>query len=143
MEEFFIVVISCYEYFIVNHLYYILQTGRDILHLKNAKRGWSDPQMWTHIFSAIGSIVSFISGIYDLFLISFFTTVFSIFYHLSYEKGGLVTKIEGVLAKLLYCYGTIQILFAVIKCDIFCIFFSSKVLHILLLCNIFRSQIFK
>ena len=33
-----------------------LHSGRDVLHATGAKRTWTDPMMWTHVFLASGGI---------------------------------------------------------------------------------------
>lgn len=40
-----------------------LHSGRDVLHATGAKRTWTDPMMWTHVFLATGGIndVSYLS----------------------------------------------------------------------------------
>lgn len=89
-----------------------LHSGRDVLHATGAKRTWTDPMMWTHVFLATGAVVSYTKGMYDMFLLLAVTTPLSILYHLTYEKPGTLAKVEGICAKLLYAYGTAQIFYA-------------------------------
>lgn len=81
------------------------QIGRE----QGARRTFTDPQMWTHIFFIVSGFTAFRYRLYDLFILTLITTPLSLFYHYSYEKPGRLAKIEGMAAKSLFVYGSIQI----------------------------------
>ena len=86
--------------------------GRAELHEAGAKRRLADPQMWTHLFFVMAGLMAFQNGIWDLLLLLTVVTPLSILYHHTYEKPGRLAQAEGVSAKILFIYGTLQILAA-------------------------------
>lgn len=86
--------------------------GREELHNMGAKRKFSDPQMWTHLFFVAAAIPSYINHVYDLFALLAVVTPLSLAYHYIYEKPGLLAQIEGICAKLLFVYGAAQMFHA-------------------------------
>jgi hypothetical protein len=111
-------------------------SGRVELHLSGARRSLRDPQMWTHAFLASGAYLAFYKGLYDMFFLLLFTTPLSLLYHSTYEKPGKLAKLEGIFAKLLYIYGTVQLFHAV--------YFTSRImqdiLYLLIVYLILSSQ---
>ena len=83
--------------------------NRLALHAVNAKRKWSDPYMWTHIFFVMNGIAAYQNKVFDLFLLTLITAPLSVWYHYSYEKPGKLAQIEGIAAKALFTYGVVQI----------------------------------
>lgn len=86
--------------------------GREELHLQGAKRKLYDPQMWTHLFFVAAAVPSYVNRVYDLFTLLAVVTPLSLAYHYVYERPGLLAKVEGICAKLLFIYGTVQMLHA-------------------------------
>jgi hypothetical protein len=86
-----------------------LHGDRTSLQEKGSVRDLVDPQMWTHIFLFISGIYAFQKTMYDLSFLVGLTTVLSGMYHHTYERPGLLAKVEGISAKLLCLYGTLQI----------------------------------
>lgn len=81
------------------------QVGRG----QDARRKFSDPQMWTHIFFFISGFTALRCELYDLFILTLTTTPLSLAYHYSYERPGRLAQTEGLAAKSLFLYGLIQI----------------------------------
>jgi len=81
-------------------------------HKMGTRRGWGDPQVWTHICFVAATVVAAKNGLYDLFLLLIAVIPLSTAYHITYEKPGALAQMEGTLAKLLFLYGTIQLFFA-------------------------------
>jgi hypothetical protein len=86
--------------------------NRLALHAVNAKRKWSDPYMWTHVFFVVNGIAAYQCKVFDLFLLTLITAPLSVWYHYSYEKPGKLAQLEGIAAKLLFAYGVAQIFYA-------------------------------
>ena len=82
------------------------------LQARGAKRGPLDPQMWTHGFFLIPTILALKNNLVDLFILLAVTTPLSLMYHHTYERPGLLTQLEGVAAKLLFLYGVGQLFYA-------------------------------
>lgn len=82
---------------------------KEKFHKCNLKRDITDIQIYTHICFIYGIYIANENKIYDLFLLLNIMTPLSIMYHINYEKQGLVAKIEGFFAKLLFIYGFIQL----------------------------------
>jgi hypothetical protein len=51
-------------------------------------------------------------GVYDLCTLLSLTTPLSTLYHFEFEKPGPIAKIEGLLAKTMFVYGLVQLLYA-------------------------------
>ena len=86
-----------------------LYGNRADLHLKCATRSVCDPQIWTHLCLFSASLVALNSELYDMFTLLALTTPLSTLYHFNFEKPGIVAKAEGILAKLMFTYGVIQL----------------------------------
>ena len=86
--------------------------GRKELHNEGAKRKFSDPQMWTHLFFVAAAIPSYVNHVFDLFTLLAIVTPLSLAYHYVYEKPGFLAQVEGVCAKLLFIYGAAQMFHA-------------------------------
>lgn len=82
---------------------------RTSLQQLSAKRSFSDPQMWTHIFFLMDGILAVQNNRREIILLTCITAPLSFFYHYTYEKPGLLAKVESFAAKLSYIYGGIQI----------------------------------
>jgi hypothetical protein len=82
---------------------------RSALHLANARRKFSDPQMWTHVFFVVNGVAAYRFKLYDLLILTSITAPLSVVYHYSYEKPGRLAQIEGTAAKALFTYGLLQI----------------------------------
>ena len=82
------------------------------LHSQGVRRAWNDKMMWSHMFFLAASFYSYQCRIYELFLLNTLTTILSFFYHWQYEKPGILAKLEGISAKLLFSYGVIQLFHA-------------------------------
>lgn len=82
---------------------------RSALHLANARRKLSDPQMWTHAFFVVNGIAAYRFKLYDLLILTSITAPLSVAYHYSYEKPGRLAQMEGTAAKALFTYGLLQI----------------------------------
>lgn len=78
----------------------------------NERRKVNHVFMWTHVFLVMATIVSYMNQVYDLFGILFIVTPLSFVYHYMYERPGIVAKVEGFFAKLLWIYGALQIVAA-------------------------------
>ena len=102
--------------------------NRIALHAANAKRKWSDPYMWTHIFFLINGLAAYQNEVFDLFLLTLITAPLSVWYHYSYEKPGKLAQLEGIAAKALFVYGVVQIFYApslsLIIAEIFMLIFT-------------------
>ena len=83
--------------------------NRSALHLANARRKFTDPQMWTHVFFIMNGIAAYRFKLYDLLLLTSITAPLSVMYHFSYEKPGRLAQMEGTAAKALFTYGLVQI----------------------------------
>jgi hypothetical protein len=83
--------------------------NRSQLHLSNARRKFTDPQMWTHIFFVLNGMAAYHSKLYDLLILTSITAPLSVVYHYSYEKPGRLAQMEGTAAKALFTYGLLQI----------------------------------
>ena len=66
----------------------------------------------SHIFFVLSAFQSFANCNLELLSLTSITTLFSLIYHISYEKPGIVANIEGILAKVLFLYGVLQLFFA-------------------------------
>ena len=86
--------------------------NRTELHAAKATRKLSDPQMWTHSFFVINCIAAYQHQLFDLLLLTMITAPLSLAYHYSYEKPGVLAKMEGSAAKALFLYGLVQIFYA-------------------------------
>ena len=83
--------------------------GRAELHKTGATRKYTDPQMWTHVFFVLAGVLAFQRSMWDLLLLLTVVTPMSLLYHRTYEKPGFLAKAEGISAKVLFVYGTMQI----------------------------------
>jgi hypothetical protein len=82
---------------------------RSSLQKISAKRSFSDPQIWTHIFFLMDGILAVQNNRREVILLTCITAPLSFVYHYTYEKPGLLAKTESFAAKLSYIYGVIQI----------------------------------
>jgi hypothetical protein len=83
--------------------------NRKYYHENNICRCYSDPQVWTHLFFVAATFVALWTQLWEgaflLMTISGLSTV----YHYTYEKPGLVAAIEGVIMKVIFLYGFLQL----------------------------------
>ena len=86
--------------------------NRIALHRQGVRRDLRDKMMWSHAFFLTASIYSYTYRLYELFILNTLTTFLSFFYHWQYEKPGIIAKLEGISAKLLFLYGVIQLFHA-------------------------------
>lgn len=86
--------------------------SRTELHAAKATRKLSDPQMWTHSFFVINCVVAYQQRLFDLLILIMITAPLSLAYHFTYEKPGVLAKMEGTAAKALFLYGLVQIFHA-------------------------------
>jgi hypothetical protein len=86
--------------------------GRTDLHLACACRDISDPQIWTHLCLFIASLFALYFQLYDLFTLLTLTTPLSTIYHFQFERPGFIARAEGILAKIMFVYGIIQLFYA-------------------------------
>jgi hypothetical protein len=82
---------------------------RSSLQKVSAKRSFSDPQIWTHIFFLMDGILAVQNNRREVILLTCITAPLSFVYHYTYEKPGLLARVESFAAKLSYIYGVIQI----------------------------------
>ena len=82
---------------------------RSSLQKISAKRSFSDPQIWTHIFFLMDGILAVQNNRREVILLTCITAPLSFIYHYTYEKPGLLAKVESSAAKLSFIYGVIQI----------------------------------
>ena len=86
-----------------------LHGNRCQMHDAFARRSAWDPQIWTHSFLFLASVVAGANGLYDLCTLLALTTPLSTLYHFDFEKPGPIAKIEGLMAKLMFVYGVLQL----------------------------------
>lgn len=79
------------------------------LQKKRAKRSFKDPQMWTHIFFLMDGIIAVQNDRLEIIILTCITAPLSFVYHYTYEKPGLLAKVESFAAKSSYIYGVLQI----------------------------------
>ena len=86
--------------------------NREELFAVNATRKLTDPFIYTHIFLLISMTICFLYSNLELFSITLFTTILSVLYHHKYEKAGMISKLEGFSAKIMFLYGFFQIFYS-------------------------------
>ena len=77
-------------------------------HTKKRKL-FTDKQMTTHVFFFVSIAISYTYNVFELALLMSTTTALSIAYHYNYERPGPVALMEGLFAKSLFLYGTLQL----------------------------------
>lgn len=82
---------------------------RAFKHSNNIKRSPTDPQIWTHIFFFVSYAICWKNRIWELAMLVGCTKILSLVYHFQYEKPGILAKVEGFSAKVLFAYGVAQI----------------------------------
>lgn len=78
----------------------------------NAIRKLTDPFMYTHVYLAVSMVFCVMYTNFELFLITLTTTTLSLLYHRKYERAGVISKLEGFFAKIMFLYGFVQIFYA-------------------------------
>lgn len=86
-----------------------LHGNRYDLHIACAQRSAFDPQIWTHMCLFLATIYAAKNELYDMCTLLSLTTPLSTIYHFNFEKPGVIAKAEGVLAKLMFVYGVLQL----------------------------------
>ena len=82
---------------------------RSELHDVDARRSFSDPQIWTHAFFLLDGVLAAQYGHTEVMLLTLSTSPLSFLYHWTYEKPGILAQIESAAAKLCFIYGLVQI----------------------------------
>jgi hypothetical protein len=99
------------------------------LHASNARRAWTDPMVYSHGPMFAASCVSISRGIFELGLLGGVTLLLSIAYHRQFEKPGKLCAVEGIFAKLLFLYGSVQLFraptTALMNTELFCLFTTA------------------
>ena len=83
---------------------------RKSLHERNARRKWHDLQLTTHLCFLVSAWLALQNKVYDLFILLLLVTPLSVLYHYRYERSGVIARLEGFSAKLLFLYGVVQML---------------------------------
>lgn len=86
-----------------------LHGNRCDLHIACAQRSACDPQIWTHLCLFLAAVYAANMELYDMCTLLSLTTPLSTIYHFNFEKPGVIAKAEGVLAKLMFVYGVLQL----------------------------------
>ena len=86
--------------------------NRAELFAANATRKLTDPFIYTHLYLAVSMVFCVFYSNFELFLITLTTTTLSILYHHKYERAGVISKLEGFFAKIMFLYGFFQIFYA-------------------------------
>ena len=82
---------------------------KEKFHKFNLTRNITDIQIYTHICFIYAIYIANQNQMFDLFVLLSIMTPLSVMYHIYYEKQGLLAKVEGFFAKVLFIYGFIQL----------------------------------